>query len=193
MEKSKNVFYLDPDYMGFIPRKTRLKSEKFDSTEGCSVGTVLLLMLFGSGIPAFIYILGLLYQDWRTATELLWRIVYGTMLLVFGLWLVVDALLIVLIIGVRLYNMPNRRNFQQLRTKSILLRGELVTINDNSGSNFYLKHQKLKVTYQFTTSDGRELIRTQEHNRKTTKIVPKPQPGTTVMVLYANDHAVMML
>lgn len=82
--------------------------------------------------------------------------------------------------------------YLRLKSKGILLDGELVDIKEEKVGRYKTDH-RLNVTYRFQTPDGRTLTRKQCKIRNDLRLVKLPAVGTPVSVLYADDDAVVML
>jgi hypothetical protein len=268
-EKSKNTFYLDPDYENFIPRKSRLKYETVGKGYLFVAGMLVLVAFFGCMAAAFIYIAyigvrdfwqfningvetlatvgnceiegdGTKYERLRlTYSYTVANIVYdardsiptkyanceqfltGNQVsiqyynhnpamsrieehpqwshVIFGepiiLLCAIPLFSIISLLGAGSIVIEFQARYQHrlLRREGILLYGEVVTAEYEKGQTGSGNSYTLKITAEFETPDGRLISRVFEG--KTENFISRvlPQPGTPVQLLYANDHAVIML
>ena len=82
--------------------------------------------------------------------------------------------------------------YWKLRRTGTLIDGEIVKVEREEPRELHGPHYVI-VTYKFETPDGRNLIRMMKNERYDLRNQNLPGIGTPVVVLYANDHAVIML
>jgi hypothetical protein len=86
-----------------------------------------------------------------------------------------------------------RYKYHHLRKSGILLEGEVVKSEYKTGQSKRGEYYVLNVTSEFETPDGRILTRTFRGKAEDSTSRAIPPAGTRVMLLYANDRAVIML
>lgn len=85
----------------------------------------------------------------------------------------------------------SKARYRRLLRQSILLEGEIIRIHSYKPSK--TQDTIVSVTYQFQTPHKKSLTGWAEAKRNDLRDTPLPPVGTPVAVLYADDHAHMML
>jgi hypothetical protein len=198
-QKSKHIFILDKAYKNFIPGRSGVirSSFGFDKMRlkdwGClifglpfwwlMIFTMLWILL---PIPFNPERFGVQYQP-----TFAWWVGFGFYVLF------VAATLYMIYIGVfalfrTFKDIVDVWHYRKLRKQGNVIMGEIIHIEREEKDGFYGAHNVI-VTYQFETPDGRLLTRTMKKERHDLRNKELPGKGTAVMVLYADDSAVMML
>ena len=194
VRKSKRIFILDKSYKNFILGKSHLKRETIGAEEirkwefGCQIIFLVFLcfVAFLITTPLLTMILEPTsntiqeVDDWLTylAVGVVW-IPFTIYCLFWGVYRIVKTLY-------------SNWRYWKLRRMGNLLDGEIVKVEREEPREFHGPHYVI-VTYKFETPDGRTLTRTMKNERHDLRNQDLPGVGTPVIVLYANDHAVIML
>jgi hypothetical protein len=198
-QKSKHIFILDKAYKNFIPGRSKLKfpypsPEKITLMDwGCLIFFVplwwfiIFIMLWTLlPIPFDLEQFGMPYQStfaWWTGFAMY---LMGLGVALYMMYIGITALYDFFKGAVHIWC------YRKLRREGNLIMGEIVHIVREKKHGFHGAHYVI-VTYQFETPDGRFLTRTMKKERHDLRNKELPGKGTTVMVLYADDSAVMML
>jgi hypothetical protein len=179
-EKSKNIFYLDPDYENFVLGKTKLKD---NTGMGCCLVILLVPIIPPIGFSVFGFI--------RDANA---SMVNWSDLLIEGIFLFFYLLFLIFCIAIIIAIFKAEHTHQLLQREGIILSGTVVEAKyeyqlPRPG---YGAYYLFDITVEFETPDGHQLTR--KFSKREYAIGREaPASGTPVKLLYANDRAVIML
>lgn len=189
---SGELFFLDPEYTGFVPGKSRVKLITLGGSSAQYLGS-----MAGWGILPLILMIALF--DLSSERSLLdpTRTVEanGTQPVAF----LIIALLIFISILLFLHELYLFREALHVQHKLDVC-GRLLdgTLNKSTRqivprSRSHPKQCRILLRYTFTAPDGRMITREIMGIRQDLMETPLPEAGTPVKVLYADDYAVILL
>jgi hypothetical protein len=259
-QQSENIFYLNSEYVGFIPRKTRLKFEsvmglnvEYENNAGCKawlMGILAIVMLIGfiflireewiyrtQGVPTVATVISCVRTTSNKSkiTKITYQysvsdVNYTDIDSDYSIFKTCDDFPIDISLPIEyLPNQPSESRIIQshffmlcampfmiigliwssyesyintssyirrkivhytLRRKGILIIGSIIEV---VGVEKKVDADIVRITYKFKTPAGQTLYRAVQHHQKDFVGRQPPTKGKKVMVLYADDSAVMML